>query len=87
MGKDMELDAWKANYDNAPALFTENERKEWISQLKGVSISSDAFFPFRDNIDRAYQVNLKKSIYRCTLAADAYKYSFTKLRLSFLISP
>ncbi len=56
VGKDMDLDAWKANYDNAPALFTEEERKEWIAQLKGVAISSDAFFPFRDNIDRAYQV-------------------------------
>jgi phosphoribosylaminoimidazolecarboxamide formyltransferase/IMP cyclohydrolase len=55
VGKDMEVDAWKANYDNAPALFTEGERKEWIEKLKGVSISSDAFFPFRDNIDRAYQ--------------------------------
>ncbi|CAL8109597.1 unnamed protein product [Orchesella dallaii] len=55
VGKDMELDTWKANYDNPPALFTEDERKDWIAQLKGVSISSDAFFPFRDNIDRAYQ--------------------------------
>lgn len=58
VGKDMELDAWTANYENPPALFTEDERKEWIAQLKGVSISSDAFFPFRDNIDRAYQVLL-----------------------------
>lgn len=34
----------------------QEERREWISQLDGVSLSSDAFFPFRDNIDRAKQV-------------------------------
>ena len=38
------------------------ERKEWVDQLKAVSISSDAFFPFRDNIDRAYQVSTRLSI-------------------------
>ena len=31
------------------------EREEWKGQLSGVSLSSDAFFPFRDNIDRAAQ--------------------------------
>lgn len=31
------------------------ERREWIGKLKDVAISSDAFFPFRDNIDRAFQ--------------------------------
>lgn len=56
VGKDMETEAWKANYENAPPLFTEKEREEWIKQLKGVSLSSDAFFPFRDNVDRAFQV-------------------------------
>lgn len=29
----------------------------WTRQLTGVSLSSDAFFPFRDSIDRAVQVN------------------------------
>ena len=32
----------------------QTERDQWISQLKGVALSSDAFFPFRDNIDRAH---------------------------------
>ncbi|KAK2160051.1 hypothetical protein LSH36_141g07023 [Paralvinella palmiformis] len=31
------------------------EREQWLSQLKGVCLSSDAFFPFRDSIDRAQQ--------------------------------
>jgi len=56
VGKDMDLETWKVNYDSAPALFTEQERIDWIKQLKGVSLSSDAFFPFRDNVDRAFQV-------------------------------
>lgn len=55
VGQDMDLSTWEGLFDNPPSQFTETERKEWVSKLKGVSISSDAFFPFRDNIDRAYQ--------------------------------
>ena len=36
----------------------QEERRNWILQLKGVSLSSDAFFPFRDNIDRAALVSI-----------------------------
>ena len=31
----------------------DDKKKEWIAKMKGVALSSDAFFPFRDNIDRA----------------------------------
>jgi len=55
VGKDMEVSAWEANYENPPPFFTEQERVEWIQKLDGVSLSSDAFFPFRDNVDRAKQ--------------------------------
>lgn len=55
VGKDMEQSAWEANYENPPALFTDAERAEWIGRLDGVSLGSDAFFPFRDNVDRAKQ--------------------------------
>ncbi|KAK7093168.1 bifunctional purine biosynthesis protein ATIC-like [Littorina saxatilis] len=55
VGQDMETSAWESLLENPPAQLTEAERKEWVSGLKGVSLSSDAFFPFRDNIDRAYQ--------------------------------
>jgi len=34
----------------------QDERNDWLSRMKGVALSSDAFFPFRDNIDRAAQV-------------------------------
>ncbi|XP_005108469.1 bifunctional purine biosynthesis protein ATIC isoform X4 [Aplysia californica] len=55
VGQDMETSAWEAQLEDPPAQFTEGERRDWVGQLKGVSLSSDAFFPFRDNIDRAYQ--------------------------------
>ena len=50
-------EAEKANWTNVfteiPAQFTAEERREWLNTLKGVSLGSDAFFPFRDSIDRA----------------------------------
>lgn len=36
-----------------PAPITEQERADWLAQLSGVVLSSDAFIPFRDNLDRA----------------------------------
>ena len=36
--------------------FFQDEKKEWIGKMKDVVLSSDAFFPFRDNIDHAKQV-------------------------------
>lgn len=36
-------------------LLTESQRLEWVRQLREVAVSSDAFFPFSDNIDRAQQ--------------------------------
>lgn len=38
-----------------PRKFTKQEKRAWLDTLKGVALGSDAFFPFRDNIDRAYQ--------------------------------
>ncbi|XP_035216152.1 bifunctional purine biosynthesis protein ATIC-like [Stegodyphus dumicola] len=55
IGKDMPLEIYQNSLVNPPDLLTEAEKAEWIKQLKGVTLSSDAFFPFRDNIDRAYQ--------------------------------
>ena len=39
-----------------PELFTPEDRTQWLSKLTEVAMSSDAFFPFRDNVDRAKQV-------------------------------
>ncbi|XP_054713381.1 bifunctional purine biosynthesis protein ATIC-like [Uloborus diversus] len=55
VGKDMPLQTFQNSVVNAPALLTEEEKLVWIKQLNGVCLSSDAFFPFRDNIDRARQ--------------------------------
>lgn len=54
-GKDMPLETYQNSLVNPPTVLTESEKEEWIKQLKGVTLSSDAFFPFRDNIDRAHQ--------------------------------
>lgn len=48
-----ERQAWEANFEDLPDPISQKEKKEWIAKIKGVALSSDAFFPFRDNIDRA----------------------------------
>lgn len=58
VGRDMDLEAFNRCFEVAPEPFTLEERNEWISKLTGVSVSSDAFFPFRDNIDRARQTGV-----------------------------
>jgi phosphoribosylaminoimidazolecarboxamide formyltransferase/IMP cyclohydrolase len=45
--------AWAENFDVAPEKITAEEKREWLDKQNGVTIGSDAFFPFRDNIDRA----------------------------------
>ncbi|KAH8602891.1 cytidine deaminase-like protein [Bisporella sp. PMI_857] len=44
---------YESFFDEVPAAFTEQERKEWLSKLTEVAVSSDAFFPFIDNVYRA----------------------------------
>ncbi|KAJ8953001.1 hypothetical protein NQ318_015362 [Aromia moschata] len=53
VGKDMDKAIFEAMYDEVPVQFTEAECTTWLSQLTGVALASDAFFPFRDNVDRA----------------------------------
>ncbi|XP_034536887.1 bifunctional purine biosynthesis protein PURH [Notolabrus celidotus] len=53
IGEGPDLAAWQAMYDKVPESLSQTERKNWISSLQAVAVSSDAFFPFRDNIDRA----------------------------------
>ena len=47
--------AWQSNFKYRPEPFTEEEKAEFLSKVKGVSLGSDAFFPFSDNIERAYK--------------------------------
>lgn len=44
---------WRAFFSERPEPLTAAERAEWMKTLDGVSLGSDAFFPFGDNIDRA----------------------------------
>ncbi|MCD6322950.1 MAG: phosphoribosylaminoimidazolecarboxamide formyltransferase, partial [Clostridiales bacterium] len=46
---------WEQFFEKVPVQLTKNEKKEWLAKLTGVVFGSDAFFPFRDNIDRAYR--------------------------------
>jgi len=51
----LEERAWKEAFEPAPKALSPKERADWIAKLDGVSLASDAFFPFRDSIDRAAQ--------------------------------
>lgn len=46
---------WQKYFTEQPAVFTREARKEWLKQNTGVSVGSDAFFPFGDNVERAHR--------------------------------
>ena len=46
---------WQKYFKTQPEVFTAEEQKEYLATIKGVSVGSDAFFPFSDNIERAYR--------------------------------
>jgi len=48
-----EIDALLAQLDEKPSPLSPQERADWISRFDGIALSSDAFIPFRDNVDRA----------------------------------
>lgn len=50
---------WEKYFTSKPQPFTEKEMKEYLSTIDGVSLGSDAFFPFFDNIDRAKKSGVK----------------------------
>jgi len=60
VGNGMDRNKFAQAFEEEPSELSTEERKEWIRSLKGVVLSSDAFFPFRDSVDRAIQsgVNL-----------------------------
>lgn len=51
--QDPERLAWNSLFESIPTPLTKEERKEWMGKLSGVALSSDAFFPFSDNVYRA----------------------------------
>ena len=48
-----ELRTWQSQFSRPVEALSPTEKGEWLAKLKGISLSSDAFFPFRDNIDQA----------------------------------
>jgi phosphoribosylaminoimidazolecarboxamide formyltransferase/IMP cyclohydrolase len=51
--------SWQDSFRASPDRFSAEQKHEWISLFYGVSVGSDAFFPFRDNIDRAQQSGVR----------------------------
>ena len=46
---------WENTFSEKPAVFTVEEKRAWLNKLTGVALGSDAFFPFGDNIERAFK--------------------------------
>lgn len=46
---------WKGFFTRKPELFSLEEREEYLASLRGTALGSDAFFPFDDNIERAWR--------------------------------
>ncbi|MDH5752453.1 MAG: phosphoribosylaminoimidazolecarboxamide formyltransferase [Deltaproteobacteria bacterium] len=54
-----EYEQWKTLFDSPPEQLTLEEKSGWLKELGGVSLASDAFFPFRDSIDQAAKRGVK----------------------------
>ena len=53
------LNDWERVFTEKPSVFTTEEKKEWLAGNTDVTIGSDSFFPFGDNIERAYKSGVK----------------------------
>ncbi len=82
---------WQKFFTEQPSVFTREEKRAWLDGLKGVTVGSDAFFPFGDNVERArksgveYIVEPGGSIRDDNVIETANKYgitmAFTGIRL------
>ncbi len=52
-------DVWQQFFSVRPEPLTAEEKKEWLAKFDGVSVGSDAFFPFGDNVERARKSGVK----------------------------
>ena len=50
---------WQKRFKVKPAVFTREEKRAWLDGNQDVTLGSDAFFPFSDNIERAYKSGVK----------------------------
>ena len=75
-----ERSAWRSSFRETPQPIGDTARREWLRRLQGVVLGSDAYIPFRDNIDRAartgveYVVQTGGSVQDDAVAAAADEY-------------
>lgn len=50
---------WQKRFKVKPEVFTREEKRAWLDGNRDVTLGSDAFFPFSDNIERAYKSGVK----------------------------
>ena len=50
---------WQETFKVKPEVLTREEKKEWVAKLDNVAVGSDAFFPFGDNVERAFKSGVK----------------------------
>ena len=55
----LNTDEWKRIFTEKPEPLTREEKAAWLKTIKGVSVGSDAFFPFGDNVERAHKSGVK----------------------------
>ena len=55
----LEEGAWQRIFKEKPEVFTREEKRAWLDKLTDVTLGSDAFFPFSDNIERAHKSGVK----------------------------
>ena len=55
----LEEGKWQQTFKVKPEVFTREEKREWLDKMTDVALGSDAFFPFGDNIERAYKSGVK----------------------------
>ena len=83
--------AWQKVFTEKPEVFTKEEKRAWLDQMQDVTLGSDAFFPFSDNIERAHKSGVKYiaepggSVRDDLVIETCYKYNmamaFTGIRL------
>ena len=54
-----EEEVWRQSFEEAPRRLSDQDKRKWLDGLTGVAMGSDAFIPFRDNIDRAAMSGVK----------------------------
>ena len=77
----LEEGAWQKTFKVKPPVFTREEKRSWLDGMKGVTIGSDAFFPFGDNIERAHKSGVQYIAQPGGSVRDDNVIAFTGIRL------